>query len=175
MYVAVPPDGCLLGHVGFRLRSIAVGVCDMIVVGTGGVLVRRELRGIGLGAVLMRCAQAVTRSSGVPRRLRAEFGYLGCRSEVVPSYQAMGWRRTDVVKCYVSTGERRVSAGEGSAVGKGPGSVREDPTNTGDPGDSRDGLALIVVSEGVPVLICIVSYDVGEWPTGLVNLRREPW
>ena len=168
VHVVVSSDGRLLGHVGFQLRSIAVGVCDVAVAGTGGVLVRKESRGIGLGAALMRCAQAAMRSFDVPGKPRAEFGYLGCRPEVVPFYQATGWRRIDVVECHVSMGEKRVSTGEGNAVGK-------DPANAGDPGDPGDGPASIVVSEGAPVLICAASRDVGEWPAGPVDLRGKPW
>ncbi len=45
VHVVASSDGRLLGHVGFQLRSIAVGVCDVAVAGTGGVLVRKESRG----------------------------------------------------------------------------------------------------------------------------------
>ena len=174
VHVVASSDGRLLGHVGFQLRSIAVGVCDVAVAGTGGVLVRKESRGIGLGAALMRRAQAAMRSFDVPGKPRAEFGYLGCRPEV-PFYQATGWRRIDVVERHLSMGEKRVSTGEGNAVGKGPGSAGKDPANAGDPGDPGDGPASIVVSEGAPVLICAASRDVGEWPAGPVDLRGKPW
>ena len=177
VHVGVFSDGRLLGHVGFQLRSIAVGVCDVAVAGTGGVLVRKESRGIGLGAALMRRAQAAMRSFDVPGKPRAEFGYLGCRPEVVPFYQATGWRRIDVVECHVSMGEKRVSTGEGNAVGKGPGdAVGKGPGSAGKgPADAGDGPVSIVVSEGAPVLICAASRDVGEWPAGPVDLRGKPW
>lgn len=177
VHVVVSSDGRLLGHVGFQLRSIAVGVCDVAVAGTGGVLVRKESRGIGLGAALMRRAQASMRSFGVPGKPKAEFGYLGCRPEVVPFYQATGWRRIDVVECHVSMGEKRVSKGEGNAFGKGPGdAVGKGPGSAGKgPGDAGNSPASIVVSEGAPVLICTASRDVGEWPAGPVDLRGKPW
>lgn len=176
VHVVVSSDGRLLGHVGFQLRSIAVGVCGVTVAGTGGVLVRKESRGIGLGAALMRRAQASMRSFDVPGRPRAEFGYLGCRPEVVPFYQATGWRRIDVVECHVSMGEKRVSTGEGNAAGKGLGSAGKDPGDAGKgPADAGDGPVSIVVSEGAPVLICAASRDVGEWPAGPVDLRGKPW
>lgn len=176
VHVVVSSDGRLLGHVGFQLRSIAVGVCGVTVAGTGGVLVRKESRGIGLGAALMRRAQASMRSFDVPGKPRAEFGYLGCRPEVVPFYQATGWRRIDVVECHVSMGEKRVSTGEGNAAGKGLGSAGKDPGDAGKgPADAGDGPASIVVSEGAPVLICAASRDVGEWPAGPVDLRGKPW
>ena len=177
VHVVVSSDGRLLGHVGFQLRSIAVGVCDVAVAGTGGVLVRKESRGIGLGAALMRRAQAAMRSFDVPGKPKAEFGYLGCRPEVVPFYQATGWRRIDVVECHVSMGEKRVSKGEGNAFGKGPGdAVGKGPGSAGKgPGDAGNSPASIVVSEGAPVLICTASRDVGEWPAGPVDLRGKPW
>lgn len=176
VHVVVSSDGRLLGHVGFQLRSIAVGVCGVTVAGTGGVLVRKESRGIGLGAALMRRAQASMRSFDVPGKPRAEFGYLGCRPEVVPFYQATGWRRIDVVECHVSMGEKRVSTGEGNAAGKGLGSAGKDPGDAGKgPADAGDGPASIVVSKGAPVLICAASRDVGEWPAGPVDLRGKPW
>ena len=160
-----------------------MGVCDVVVAGTGGVLVRKESRGIGLGAALMRRAQAAMRSFDVPGKPKAEFGYLGCRPEVVPFYQATGWRRIDVVECHVSMGEKRVSKGEGNAFGKGPGNAGKDPGSAGkdpanagkDPADAGDGPVSIVVSEGAPVLICAASRDVGEWPAGPVDLRGKPW
>ena len=190
VHVIASSDGRLLGHVGFQLRSIAVGVCDVAVAGTGGVLVRKESRGVGLGAALMRRAQAAMRSFDVPGKPKAEFGYLGCRPEVVPFYQATGWRRIDVVERHVSMGEKRVSMGEkrvskgqGNAVGKGPGSAGKDPGSAGkgpadagkDPADAGDGPVSIVVSEGAPVLICAASRDVCEWPAGPVDLRGKPW
>ena len=177
VHVVVSSDGRLLGHVGFQLRGIAVGVCDVVVAGTGGVLVRKESRGIGLGAALMRRAQAAMRSFDVPGKPKAEFGYLGCRPEVVPFYQATGWRRIDVVECHVSMGEKRVSKGEGNAFGKGPGdAVGKGPGSAGKgPGDAGNSPASIVVSEGAPVLICTASRDVGEWPAGPVDLRGKPW
>lgn len=183
VHVIAASDGRLLGHVGFQLRSIAVDIRDVVVAGTGGVLVRKESRGIGLGAALMRRAQAAMRSFDVPGKPRAEFGYLGCRPEVVPFYQATGWRRIDVVERHLSMGEKRVSTGEGNAVGKGPGSAGKDLGSAGkDPGDAGkgpadagNGPASIVVSEGAPVLICAASRDVGEWPAGPVDLRGKPW
>lgn len=169
VHVVVSSDGRLLGHVGFQLRSIAVDIRDVVVAGTGGVLVRKESRGIGLGAALMRRAQAAMRSFDVPGKPRAEFGYLGCRPEVVPFYQATGWRRIDVVERHLSMGKKRVSTGEGNAVEKGPGSAGKDP------GEAGTGPASIVVSEGEPILICAASRDVCEWPAGPVDLRGKPW
>ncbi|MDR6866860.1 GNAT superfamily N-acetyltransferase [Microbacterium resistens] len=78
----------IVGHVGFQVRDIAVGATTVTIAGTGGVLVAPSARGTGLGADLLHTARsAMQRTPGV------EFGYLGCRPEVVPFYESAGWRR----------------------------------------------------------------------------------
>jgi aminoglycoside 2'-N-acetyltransferase I len=76
----------LAGHVGFQRRLIAVGTEDVMVAGTGGVLVDELSRGTGLGGRVMRLAQKVMREE-----MGVDFGFLGCRSEVVPFYESAGW------------------------------------------------------------------------------------
>lgn len=76
----------LAAHVGFQRRSISVGTHEVIVAGAGGVLVAEHSRGTGLGARAMRLAQeAMSDETGV------DFGFLGCRREVVPFYESAGW------------------------------------------------------------------------------------
>lgn len=76
----------LAAHVGFQRRRIAVGNSEAVVAGTGGVLVDQRSRGTGLGRRAMRHAQEVMRDdNGI------DFGFLGCRSEVVPFYESAGW------------------------------------------------------------------------------------
>jgi aminoglycoside 2'-N-acetyltransferase I len=76
----------LAAHVGFQRRLIAVGTDEVMVAGTGGVLVGERSRGTGLGGRAMRQAQKVMRDeTGV------DFGFLGCRREVVPFYESAGW------------------------------------------------------------------------------------
>ncbi|MHA7306859.1 GNAT family N-acetyltransferase [Arthrobacter sp. TMN-49] len=78
----------LTAHVGFQRRLIAVGNSEAVVAGTGGVLVDQRSRGTGLGRRAMRHAQEVMRDdNGI------DFGFLGCRSEVVPFYESAGWVR----------------------------------------------------------------------------------
>ena len=78
----------LVAHVGFQRRLILVGTRDILVAGTGGVLVDKRFRGTGIGRQTMRCAQTVMRDdAGI------EFGFLGCREEVVPFYESAGWVR----------------------------------------------------------------------------------
>ncbi|MHA7264310.1 GNAT family N-acetyltransferase [Arthrobacter sp. TMN-37] len=47
----------VVAHVGFQRRVIAVGAYDVVVAGTGGVLVDQQARGDGLGSRVMRHAQ----------------------------------------------------------------------------------------------------------------------
>ena len=76
----------LAAHVGFQRRLIAVGADEVMVAGTGGVLVDKRSRGMGLGGRAMQHAQKVMRDeTGV------DFGFLGCRREVVPFYESAGW------------------------------------------------------------------------------------
>jgi aminoglycoside 2'-N-acetyltransferase I len=76
----------LAAHVGFQSRLIAVGTDDVMVAGTGGVLVDERSRGTGLGGRVMRHAQMVMREE-----IGVDFGFLGCRREVVPFYESAGW------------------------------------------------------------------------------------
>lgn len=76
----------LAAHVGFQRRVISVGTDDVVVAGTGGVLVDHRFRGLGLGSRSMRRAQEAMRSE-----VGADFGFLGCRKEVVPFYESTGW------------------------------------------------------------------------------------
>lgn len=76
----------LTAHVGFQCRLISVGSREILVAGTGGVLVDERYRGTGLGGRTLRLAQTVMREeAGV------DFGFLGCRREVVPFYESAGW------------------------------------------------------------------------------------
>lgn len=76
----------LVAHVGFQRRVISVGTDDVVVAGTGGVLVNQRFRGLGLGGRAMRHAQEAMREEA-----GADFGFLGCRKEVVPFYESAGW------------------------------------------------------------------------------------
>lgn len=73
----------LAAHVGFQRRLISVGTHEVVVAGMGGVLVDEPSRGTGLGLRTVRHAQKVMLDeSGV------NFGFLGCRREVVPFYES---------------------------------------------------------------------------------------
>jgi aminoglycoside 2'-N-acetyltransferase I len=69
----------LAAHVGFQRRRIAVGTDEVMVAGTGGVLVDEPSRGTGLGRRAMRHAQKVMRDqTGVDRRTL----FVSCRPDV---------------------------------------------------------------------------------------------
>jgi aminoglycoside 2'-N-acetyltransferase I len=110
-YRLVASDGeQIVGHVGIQPRMIEVGKRDVLVGGTGGVLVSPRHRGSGLGRRLVQAACAAL--SHAP--LGVQFGYLGCRDEVVPFYESAGWQR-------VFTTERSLSRLNGSSqVSEGP-------------------------------------------------------
>lgn len=99
----------LAAHVGFQRRSISVGTHEIIVAGTGGVLVDERSRGTGLGARAMRLAQEVMRDeAGV------DFGFLGCREEVVPFYESAGWVQIHASeRCLSRLDQRSVIVSEG--------------------------------------------------------------
>lgn len=100
----------LAAHVGFQRRVILVGTDEILVAGTGGVLVHQRFRGTGLGGRVMRHAQKAMREEA-----ETDFGFLGCRMEVVPFYESAGWvqvhaterclSRADQTSVIVSQGE----------------------------------------------------------------------
>lgn len=87
----------LAGHIGFQVRTIRVGEAELTVAGTGGVLVDAASRGSGLGRRLMQRAHQAMREDP-----HVDFGYLGCRAEVVPFYESSGWQRIHAVESHVS-------------------------------------------------------------------------
>jgi GNAT superfamily N-acetyltransferase len=115
----------LAAHVGFQRRVISVGTHDVLVAGTGGVLVDRRFRGTGLGRRTMREAQRAMREEA-----DADFGYLGCRNEVVPFYESAGWvkvlaterclSRTDQTSVIVSHGEPKLICSSIRQTGEWP-------------------------------------------------------
>lgn len=94
----------LVAHVGFQRRTISVGDRDVVVAGTGGVLVHPEWRRSGIGRRVMARAQRVMRDD-----VRVEFGYLGCREEVVPFYESAGWTRIHARERHVSIADDEVT------------------------------------------------------------------
>lgn len=99
----------LAAHVGFQRRLIAVGADEVMVAGTGGVLVAERSRGTGLGGRTMRQAQKVMRDeTGV------DFGFLGCRREVVPFYESTEWIQVYATeRCLSRVDQRSVVVSQG--------------------------------------------------------------
>ncbi|NYF14361.1 aminoglycoside 2'-N-acetyltransferase I [Pseudoclavibacter sp. JAI123] len=150
--------GTVVAHVGFQPREIAVGESSVLVAGTGGVLVDARFRGRGLGELAMSTAQGAMRANPA-----LEFGYLGCREEVVPFYERTGWRRIHVAERSVS----RTPATSGVPVTSGTPETSGTPTTIGTPET--------ILEEGAPVLIFPLRRDVRAWPPGPVDLRGRPW
>lgn len=138
--------GSAVAHVGFQRREITVGRAQVLVAGTGGVLVDDRLRGQGLGELAMSLAQGAMRATP-----DLEFGYLGCREDVVPFYERTGWHRIHVAErstCDLNPPVTRVRTETGVAA---------------------------VVDTGSPVLISPIRHGVDSWPPGEVDLRGRPW
>ncbi|WZH35509.1 MAG: GNAT family N-acetyltransferase [Microbacterium enclense] len=95
--IARASDGGIVAHVGWAHRMIGVGESEVSIAGVGGVLVSQGARGAGLGQRLMARAAESMADDG-----RIEFGYLGCREEVVPFYLSCGWRRIAATEHSVS-------------------------------------------------------------------------
>lgn len=108
VHVLARRGNVIVGHVGWGRRTISVGGDDVVVAGVGGVLVSASGRGQGLGARLLDSAVTSMKAAGA-----IEFGYLGCREEVVPFYAARGWTR-------ISTAERSIDR-DGQSVVNAPG------------------------------------------------------
>ncbi|MFK3676098.1 GNAT family N-acetyltransferase [Microbacterium sp. NPDC090218] len=83
----------VVGHVGWARRTISVGTAEVVIAGVGGVLISPQARGQRAGARLMeRAAASMAEVGGI------EFGYLGCREEVVAFYESCGWHRVSAAE-----------------------------------------------------------------------------
>lgn len=98
----------VVGHVGWARRTIGVGQAEVEIAGVGGVLISERVRGERLGNHLMAHAKQTMVDAGT-----IEFGYLGCREDIVPFYEAVGWHR-------ISAAEQSISR-EGLPVEESPG------------------------------------------------------
>lgn len=99
--IATTASGVVVGHVGVQRRGIRVGGQPVTVAGTGGVLVSPSRRGTGLGQRLMAAAQRASRTSAP-----ADYGYLGCREEIVPFYLSCGYVRVHATERCLSRLDR---------------------------------------------------------------------
>ena len=84
----------------------------MVIAGVGGVLTSATERGSGLGKLLMaRAALAMGEWDD-----DIEFGYLGCREEIVPFYVSCGWRRISAIETSVGRDGASVTEPPGSPI-----------------------------------------------------------
>lgn len=111
VHIIARMHGRVIGHVGWARRVIEVGLSDVVIAGTGGVLVAPEARGMSIGSEIMRCAvQSMTTRGGI------EFGYLGCREEVVPFYTSCGWTRITARETWIDRNGGSVVEEPGSPI-----------------------------------------------------------
>lgn len=112
VHVVARSVGRIVGHVGWARREISVGSRTVMIGGVGGVLASTAERGSGLGTLLMtRVAQAMREW-----RDHVEFGYLGCREEVVPFYVSCGWSRISAIETLVGRDGASVTELPGSPI-----------------------------------------------------------
>lgn len=97
LHVLAVKDGQVIGNVGMQRRQISVGNQEVTIAGTGGVLIAPKYRKGGLGQTLLSALQEAARTIAP-----VEFGYLGCREEVVPFYEASGYTRIYATERFVS-------------------------------------------------------------------------
>ena len=97
LHVMAVEGGRVVGHAGTQRRMISVGDHEVLVAGTGGVLVSPSHRGQGLGARLLAATHDAARSIAP-----ADYGYLGCREAMVPFYESCGYKRIEVTERFRS-------------------------------------------------------------------------
>lgn len=104
MHAIAREDSTIIGHAGTSRRFVDVGGREVTIAGIGGVVVHPDARGQGVGQrVIESLRESMT--SEAP----AEFGFLGCRDEVVPFYESCGFVR-------VANPVREVSHRDGMTV-----------------------------------------------------------
>ena len=84
--IARDREGTLVAHLGFSLRTIAVGEAEARVAGVGAVATHPRHRGGGLGRLIFDHLAAALTESG-----EADFLFLECRDAVVGFYAACGF------------------------------------------------------------------------------------
>lgn len=78
-------DGTLVAHLDFERRVIGVGNREVLVASVGEVATHPAQQGRGLGRRLMAELRRV-----LTTETPADFGYLGCREEVIGFYERVG-------------------------------------------------------------------------------------
>lgn len=97
LHVLALKDGQVVGNVGMQRRQISVGKQEVTIAGTGGMLISPSFRKYGLGKKLLSILQEVNRTIAP-----VDYGYLGCREEIVPFYEACNYTRIHATERFVS-------------------------------------------------------------------------
>lgn len=88
--IATDEYGHPIAHLEFGFRTITVGETSFEIAGIGAVAVHPDFQGRQLGKVMFSyLRQWLLKNSS------ADFGFLGCRKEVVPFYTSAGFIRVD--------------------------------------------------------------------------------
>ena len=82
------PDGAPVAHLDFERRLVGIDDREVLVAGVGEVATHPDRQGRGLGRRLMAELRRV-----LTTKTPTDFGYLGCREEVVGFYERVGWHR----------------------------------------------------------------------------------
>lgn len=109
-------------------RQISVGDQEVTIAGTGGVLILPNYRKYGLGRKLLFALQEASRTIAP-----VEYGYLGCREEVVPFYEASGYKRIHATERFVSDDDQITvieHTGSPIMICSGTKDLKEWPTGT---------------------------------------------
>ncbi len=85
-HVVIFENGVAVAHAGLVKHAVMVGEDRVTVAGIGGVLIRPDRRGRGLGRMAMQKAEEFARQD-----LMAKFGLLFCRPEMQAWYEGLGW------------------------------------------------------------------------------------
>lgn len=104
-------DGTLVAHLDFERRVIGVGNREVLVAGVGEVATHPAQQGRGLGRRLMAELRRVL-STETP----ADFGYLGCREEVIGFYERVGWHRIHQKTRELDPGSRQWTVSRGPTL-----------------------------------------------------------
>lgn len=104
-------DGEVIGHVGWSCRLISVGEVEVGVGGVGGVLISPAWRGQGVAKMLLSACVESMRSEN-----NLDFGYLGCRKEIVDFYKTCGWQSMFSSEIYIDHSGKTRMAGMGEPL-----------------------------------------------------------
>lgn len=101
----------VVGHAGCQKRQILVNGTQVTIAGTGGILVDKAYRNLGIARQLLQHLQKASAF-----QLGTAFGYLGCREAVVPFYEACGYVRIDAEEQSLNRLTRQPEVSKGTPI-----------------------------------------------------------